>query len=93
MTNHKKSTEENEKVEVSRFAVSLGLSISEMKIREEKIRAEVFSAKYLDPRFDPGFKKLLGTKDSLRSFLNGVLAPMKIESIEKLHFKNVEKNL
>lgn len=93
MTNHKKNAEENEKVEVERFAVSLGLDMSELKTREEKIRAEVFSAKYLDPRFDPGFKKLLGTKDALKSFLNGVLVPMKIESIEKLHFKNVEVNV
>ena len=85
--------EEKEQIEVDNFAVSLGISQSELDARKEKIREEVNSAMYLDPRFDAGFKKLLGTKDSLRSFLNGVLAPMKIATVESLLFTNVEMNL
>ena len=75
------------------FAVSLGVSAAELKAREEKIREEVNSAIYLDPRFDSGFKKLLGTEDALKSFLNGVLAPIRIVRIENLHFQNVELNV
>lgn len=91
METENKNIKEN--MDVDNYAVSLGLSVSELKACEEKILVEINSAKYLDPRFDPGFKKLLGTKDALRSFLNGVLAPMEIESIEKLHFENVEVNI
>uniref|UniRef100_UPI00388F89FB PD-(D/E)XK nuclease family transposase n=1 Tax=Fibrobacter sp. TaxID=35828 RepID=UPI00388F89FB len=82
-----------EEATVDNYAVSLGISQSELDARRAQIREEVNSARYLDPRFDAGFKKLLGTKDSLRSFLNGVLAPMKIASVESLLFSNVEMNL
>ena len=88
-----KNNEKNEQIEVDNFAVSLGITQSELDARKEKIREEVNSARYLDPRFDAGFKKLLGTKDSLRSFLNGVLAPMRIATVESLLFSNVEMNL
>ena len=82
-----------EEATVDNYAVSLGISQSELDARRAQIREEVNSARYLDPRFDAGFKKLLGTKDSLRSFLNGVLAPMKIASVESLLFSNIEMNL
>ncbi|MCQ2063242.1 MAG: Rpn family recombination-promoting nuclease/putative transposase [Fibrobacter sp.] len=78
---------------IDRYAVSIGQSLASLKTRKEKIRAEVNVAKYLDPRFDPGFKKLLGTKDALKCFLNEVLAPMKIESVEQLRFENTEMNI
>ena len=93
MKQRRNRTVKEEQVKVDGFAVSLGLSLSELDARRERIREEVNSARYLDPRFDSGFKLLLGTKESLRSFLNAVLAPMKIASVENLLFTNVEMNL
>lgn len=93
MEQSKNNTIREEEAKADSFAVSLGVSLSALAARKEKIREEVNSAWYLDPRFDAGFKKLLGTKDALRSFLNGVLAPMKIASVDSLLFKNIEMNL
>lgn len=65
------SFEENQKLESALCAV--GASPQQEKSRFEELYEKYSKSKYLDPRLDPGFKRLLKNGPAMVSFLNAIL--------------------
>ncbi|MCQ2089350.1 MAG: hypothetical protein MJY93_03785 [Fibrobacter sp.] len=63
--------EEIQKLESALCAV--GASPQQEKSRFEELYEKYSKSKYLDPRLDPGFKRLLKNGPAMVSFLNAIL--------------------